>query len=254
MRRLLYGIMIFLLASGCSAPAGENDFDPTIRRDDVARVSLAEGIHQETIPAGDGRDLAFTLAVPARVQGERVPLVVALHYNDNATASELADIYLRTLAEPGLRDLGAIIFAPAVPGLTWTDPASEKAVMAFVEHALATWPIDPERVVVTGYSMGGVGTWFFTERRPDIFSAGIPMAGRPIGSLTSGVPLYVIHGSQDELFDVSENEQAVRALQAVGVNAEIVIVDGLGHQQATAYVAPLREAVLWLQESVWATN
>lgn len=251
MRTLFCLLLPFLLGAGCSSTTGEDDFDPEIRRDDVARISLEAGIHRHAIPAGSGRELDFLLAVPPLTQGERVPLVVVLHYNANAEPAELAEIYLRTVAEPGLRDLGAILFAPAVPGLTWTDPASGKAVMDFVEHAVATWPVDPARIVVTGYSMGGVGTWFFTTRYPEVFSAGIPIAGRPIGDLSGGVPLYIIHGRLDDLFPVAETEEAAGVLQNAGVNVELVIVEGLGHNQATGYVNALQGAVPWVQERVW---
>ena len=37
--------------------------------------------------------------------------------------------------------------------------------------------VDPDRVYVIGYSMGGFGTWHFLKEEPRLFAAGIPIAG-----------------------------------------------------------------------------
>ena len=38
-------------------------------------------------------------------------------------------------------------------------------------------PIDADRVYLTGYSMGGYGTFAFLNEEPRLFAAGIPIAG-----------------------------------------------------------------------------
>src|SRR5262249_33303017 len=37
--------------------------------------------------------------------------------------------------------------------------------------------IDPQRIYVTGLSMGGFGTWDLVSRRPDLFAAAAPVCG-----------------------------------------------------------------------------
>lgn len=249
--RLLPGLLLCaLLTGGCGLFGGDDDA-VEIRREEVAAVPLTVGIHNHTIGLGGGRELLYTLAVPELTPGERVPLVVALHYA-GIDRQHFAEGYLRALVEPGLRQLGAILFAPDVPGPSWVDPFSEDAVMAFVRQALEAWPVDPGRVVVTGYSMGGIGTWYLAEKYSRVFSAGIPMASSSYGSLKSQVAIYMIHGTEDELFDILFAERAFRELEAQGVTVEMGIGQGLSHYQVDAYVPLLQEVVPWLTETVWA--
>ena len=51
--------------------------------------------------------------------------------------------------------------------------------MALLEGILETYNIDRARILVTGFSLGGRGTWFFATRHPDFFTGAIPIAGRP---------------------------------------------------------------------------
>jgi predicted peptidase len=191
--------------------------------------------------------------VPDLVPGETVPFVIALHWaGDINPYFANTSGYLPQLVQPGLEALGALIFAPEVPGASWQDPLSGELVMAFLDLALETWPIDPARVVVTGYSMGGFGTWYLTGRYPDRLSAGIPMASYPVGQSERSVPLYVIHGRADELFNSALVEQSVLELQQLGAPIEWVIVDSLSHYVGFSYVDVLSGAVPWLRDSVWA--
>ena len=62
-----------------------------------------------------------------------------------------------------------------------TDEAAAKA-LARQNNCFKCHAIDKAKVVVTGYSMGGAGTWHFAEKYPERFSAAIPVAGRPPAS------------------------------------------------------------------------
>ena len=45
------------------------------------------------------------------------------------------------------------------------------------------------RRVITGYSLGGAGTWFMLERHADLFAAAIPVSGmRPFNPPTCSTP------------------------------------------------------------------
>jgi pimeloyl-ACP methyl ester carboxylesterase len=62
----------------------------------------------------------------------------------------------------------------------WTDPPeTEKWVMTLVRSARLKWGIDPNRVYLTGHSMGGYGTWTYGSIYADLFAAGAAFAGAP---------------------------------------------------------------------------
>lgn len=230
-----------------------------LNADDLALANMRQGIHRETVALGKGDVLRYTLAVPFLPSGKKVPLVMALHQGGQITPY-FSEGYLKGQVEPALRDLGAIIVAPDIPAASWIDPLSEEVILEFIDQVLRltrTWPVDPDRIVLTGYSAGGIGTWYLTNKHPEVFSAGLAVAADPLVGDRRGaeaVPLYIVHGGRDEVFDVSEVERAVADLQARGVTVRFVVAEDLSHTQVSSYVVPLRGAVSWLEEEIWAQS
>ena len=170
------------------------------------------GIHQMT--SADGR--RYTLAIPDGYTGQGpVPLILSLHYGGTVTP-----FYGRGLVEaligPAFRSLGAIIVAPDSAAGNWTSSMAEQQVLELLDHIEANYNIDAERTLVTGYSMGGGGTWYFAPRYPERFKAAIVMAGRPQADSTSfewEAPLYVIHSTADQVVPFASTEETVEQIR-----------------------------------------
>ena len=207
-------------------------------------------IHEKVLPSGDQR---YTIAVPAGYTGDQpVPLVIALHFGGEVTPFYGRTI-LEELVEPALRDLGAIIVAPDCPTNSWTDPQSEKAVLELLAYVEKNYAVDAQRRLITGYSLGGTGTWYLTARNPDRFSAAVIMAGWPpqaIEEVEWKIPLVIIHSRQDEIVPLQPTEDFANTLQAKGAPVKMVILDGITHYEVFRFVEPLRTTVSWV-ESVW---
>jgi hypothetical protein len=60
---------------------------------------------------------------------------------------------------------------------TWNTVHGERFVLTLIEDAKLHDDVDPDRVYVTGFSMGGTGSWFFAGRHPDLFAAAAPGPG-----------------------------------------------------------------------------
>ena len=58
---------------------------------------------------------------------------------------------------------------------SWKELPWDWVVQLVERMACASW-IDEDRVYLTGYSMGGMGTWEIAARRPDLFAAVAPVA------------------------------------------------------------------------------
>ncbi len=212
---------------------------------------LTQGFHRLEFALGEDASLGCSLWTPPLQHESEVPLVLALHYGGEVTP-HLSMGFLQSLVVPGLKKLGAIIVAPDCPGDGWTDEASERAVLALLDYAVRNWPVDRRRIVVTGYSLGGIGTWFLAARHPEIFSAAVPMAGRPVIDTGLRVPVYAIHGRRDEVIDIDPTRRAIDAMRAEGLEAHLVIVKGTTHYETGRFARPLRGAVEWLQ-GFWNT-
>ncbi|KAB2880224.1 hypothetical protein F9K33_06145 [bacterium] len=219
-----------------------------VNRQDINDVVLSAGFHTESARMSDGNDLLYGLWVPVIPQNKKVPLVIALHYAGPATPYR-GNNYMQVLVQPALSDLGAIIVAPDAPGESWLDKKSEQAVMSFISMAIDEWPVDPQKIIITGYSMGGIGTWYYADKYSDIFFAAIPMASEPVGFLTGAVPHYVIQGQHDELFGTASVRRAVEVMHSNNRRAELVIADGLGHYEANSYVSYLQQSIAWITDT-----
>jgi acetyl esterase/lipase len=105
-------------------------------------------------------------------------------------------------------------------------------VKELVASLAASVSIAPERVYLTGESMGGFGTWEFTTRWPDVFAVGVPMAGysdRTQASRILHIPFWVFHGDADQSNPVAGSRAMVEAINAAGGAAKYTEYAGVDH-------------------------
>ncbi len=87
--------------------------------------------------------------------------------------------------------------------------------------------VDPNRLYITGISLGGYGTWDAIERWPGYFAAAVAVSGGGDPSkayLLKDMPIWVFHGSNDPIVPVSGSRDMVKAIEAAG-----------GHPRYTEY-------------------
>ena len=189
------------------------------------------------------------------------PLVVALHYGttqEPGLSPYFGLGYVGQLVLPALQDLNAIIIAPDAPEASWAHPASEAAVLAVVADVRKRVAFDARRTLVTGFSMGGSGAWFFAQTHPELFRAAIPMAAapRPAGDDPTAfapvkMPVYAIHSRADRTVPLDRVEAGVKALQGLGGNVTLTLIDDIPHNLIPGFIDPLAGAMPWVTK-VWA--
>jgi predicted peptidase len=220
---------------------------------EAAELPKKPGIYEETLTLKSGTLLRYTLSIPREFSpGQSMPLVMALHYGGTVTPW-YSKGYLMILVEPALRKLNAIIAAPDCPDKGWNNPTSEAAVLELLDHIKTKYSIDDRRLLITGFSMGGIGTWHMVARHPQLFSAAIPMSGT-IGLETvkkiEDTPFYVIHSQQDEIFPYKQVEEMVQILKDREVPVQLELIDGISHYNTAGFAEYLRKAVPWIKE-IW---
>ena len=211
------------------------------------------GLHNLVFARLDGPPIGYALYIPAAYSPTTpVPLILALHFGvRGGNAAGAGGDVLQILVGPALEQLGAIIVAPDSVRGDWSSPENEKAVNALLDMVLARYAIDSKRVAVTGYSMGGAGTWHFAEKFPERFSAAIPVAGRPPMSASGWrLPVLAIHSRDDQVAPFGPTEARIAELQRAGVNAKLIALTGITHYETSRFGDALRQSVPWLRE-VW---
>jgi predicted peptidase len=218
-----------------------------------AQASREPIVAETTLELGDGTALTYGIvtygiATPVVGDADPRPLVLVLH--PGGRGAYYGSSFMQSIVEPALRAWGAVIVAPDVPDRGWATPRSEHAVLALIEHVRSQHRIDPDRILVTGFSMGGGGTWYLASRHPELFRGAIVMAGSPGGVDLDAVrvPVYLIHSPDDEVVPFAAAEEAYRALSARGHPVELRVLPGFGHYMMGAYVPSLRLAGSWMLE------
>jgi predicted peptidase len=214
---------------------------------------LTPGLHSLTLPRSDEPTIRYAISIPADYSPSTpVPLILALHFGvGGADPAGAGGDILQILIGPALAGLGAIIVAPDSVQGNWSSAGNEEAVNALLDMVLSRYSIDKKKVVVTGYSMGGAGSWHFAEKFPDRFSAAIPVAGRPPASASGWrLPVLAIHSRDDQVVPFDPTAARIAELQTAGVNAKLIALTGITHYQTNRFTGALRQAVPWLRE-VW---
>ena len=135
------------------------------------------------------------------------------------------------------KDIPAIVVSPQCPtDQWWTDHL--EALTALLDETARKYRVDPDRVYVTGLSMGGYGTWALlardTERR---FAAAIPICGggNRMGLLRAvELPIWAFHGDADPVVPLDETTRLVESLQKRGSkNVKLTVYPGVEHDSWT---------------------
>ncbi len=233
-------------------------------------------IQRRTLTLEDGSEVRYAVALPAGVDLDQpVPLILALHYSWQGELPQYFGVtFLIRLVVPAFEELGAIMVAPDAPERDWLSPRSQGAIWAILDQLRSEFKIDPRRVLITGFSLGGLGAWYMAAEHGDFFSAAIPIATAPTvvrgdsngepehrrflregtvpwrESLRS-IPFFVVHSRDDELIPYDKVERAVEDLTGKGAPIDFVAVDGVGHYDVMDYVEAVTLAVPWIRR-IWS--
>ncbi len=213
---------------------------------------LEPGTYEMVFKPETGKVLRYGLSIPEGLTADKAaPLVIALHYG-GPVSPYYGKSYMSLLVEPGLEKLKAIIAAPDCPAGQWNNPPSETAVLELVKHLKKNYSIDENRVVLTGFSLGGIGTYYLAARHPDLFSAAIPMAAdtdRETAKLLKDFPLFVINSTGDKIFPIEQVRETVEMLKESGAQVRFEVIKKISHYQTAAFAEPLKKAVFWLKKT-----
>ena len=137
----------------------------------------------------NGVTIPYRLLTPEPgTTGQKFPLIVALHGLENFAAMpgmflRCAGYYALGWLEPSLQDkYPSYVVAPHLhDGLfdrgysRWGEEKPLDFLKQLIDHLLSTERIDPNRIYLTGHSMGGIATFIIPKSLPGYFAALVPM-------------------------------------------------------------------------------
>ena len=136
------------------------------------------------------------------------------------------------LIEAG-RDFPFIVVAPQCPRDRWWEPFE---LAALLDEITDKYKVDPDRIYLTGLSMGGFGTWALAAYQPKRFAALVPICGGGDPTTTrrfSSVPTWAFHGAKDQTVPLARSQAMVDALRKNGSPVRFTIYPDADHDSWT---------------------
>jgi len=237
---------------------------------DVSAEKLYEE-HTYRYTGGEYQDepVRYRLLKPAKIEeGEKYPVILFLHgAGERGDDNRLQLKYLpEWMASPENREkYPCFLIAPQCrkekrwvdvdwsakksPGMPKEPSHPMKVAIGILEHVLENYPVDGNRIYLTGLSMGGYGSWDLAMRRPKLFAAVAPICGGgdpAKAERIADVPVYAYHGDQDKAVPVERTRRMVEALKEAGANPKYKELEGVGHNSWTAAYQDADGVVPWM--------
>ncbi len=202
----------------------------------------------------DGSEAKYVVFIPHDYTGDKaVPAILFLH-GAGKRGSDGRSHILSGLAK-AIRDKREdfpflVIFPQAREDENWVpESAGGKRALAILKQAQSVYRIDPDRVALTGVSMGGQGTWSLAAAEPGRWSAIVPICHgwKPnLAARLKDLPCWCFHGDADEVIPASQSREMVRAIQQAGGKPMYQEFIGVDHNHCADHAYAMPELYEWL--------
>lgn len=109
-------------------------------------------------------------------------------------------------------------------------------VLDLIDALSREYRVHMDRIYLTGFSLGGYGTWDLISRKPELFAAAVPICGggdpARAEKLTK-LPIWCFHGDRDPLVPVARSRDMIAAIKKAGGKPEFTEYPGGGHDSWT---------------------
>jgi predicted esterase len=193
-----------------------------------------------TYSDGQGHTMAYRLFLPDGfgTPGEEFPLVLFLHGsgesgtdNTDQVTNHIDGLISATRSGP----YSAFLLAPQLPtssGFGSYNP--QDLTMQILQQVEAAYPVETNRMYITGLSMGGFGTFEYISEFPNLFAAAVPLSGGGDDSpqnaeAIKNVPTWIFHGDADQTVPVGDSVDMYQAIANAGGHPKMTIIPGGPH-------------------------
>jgi predicted peptidase len=220
-----------------------------------AQGSIQTGFLDRTIDMA-GSSYRYQVYVPSSyTPSSRWPVILFLHGAGERGRDGLVQTQVglgAAIRQHPSRYPAIVVFPQAPPDSLWVGVPAQ-AAMAALEKTTVEFQTDPDRIYLTGLSMGGNGTWYLAYRNPSKFAAVVPICGwvapfnpwvarvetvvpgdsvAPFGAMArrlARVPVWIFHGEEDGAVPVDQSRQAATALMSADAAVQFTELPGVGH-------------------------
>jgi predicted peptidase len=191
----------------------------------------------------------YRLFVPRSLKPtERCPLLVWLHGHGEHGRDNLKNLRWLELAlddREHVEQYRFFILATQSPDGNWARGAVAlpddmlTVTAAILQKTVQEYPVDQDRVYLSGVSNGGSACWEMAIRHPEWFAAVVPMGssgGRisRAGSLVN-IPIWAFHNRNDKEASPDGVKRMVAAVEKAGGNVHLTLLEGKWRESSEAW-------------------
>jgi predicted esterase len=195
----------------------------------------------------DDSDQPYALYLPPSFDpAKRYPLVVSLHSEDSNQRLNMRQLFgmparygeadppdMRYF--PVTRAVDFIVACPSARGAMGYQGIAEQDVYDMLADVERRFPVDQDRVYLTGISMGGGGALWLALSRPDVWAATAPLCPLPPAGAwedavnASNLAVRLFQGEVDPIVPSERSRAWHRRFLDVGVAADYLEYPGVRH-------------------------
>ena len=197
----------------------------------------------------NGTEYRYQVFVPRGFTRKRTwPVIVALHGGGEYGSDGVRQttVGLAPAIRRNVERFPAIIIFPQakVDGKPGWQLDGGEAALRQLDKTIREFHGDPKRVILTGYSAGGNGTWSLASRYPDRFAGLVVVCGfvdefrgrasnilypalasgsdpyATIARRVASIPVRIFHGAKDDVVLPEQSRRMFAALKAAGADVE----------------------------------
>ena len=183
---------------------------------------------QTVVSTVDGSEQPYALYLPRSFETPReYGLLISLHSEDSNHRMNLSQVLgivgrgamtMDGMSFPPMRDHDLIVACPLARGAMGYQGIAEQDVYDVVADVERRYPVDRDRVYLTGISMGGGGALWLAETHPDMWAGIAAMCpdsmpgSEELAPNLLNVPLRLYHGEADTIVPVASSRAWQRRL------------------------------------------
>jgi predicted peptidase len=214
--------------------------------------------------------LNYRLYTPKNKSSEKLPLIVYLHgagQRGEDNKKQLDYVFSKFTSYINQKKHPCFVIAPQCPlGKEWVNRSNKtipythysqddtkeseemKLIIQLIQKCISEYPVDANRIYISGFSMGATGTWDILTRYPDVFAAAAIFAGvsdTTKADLITHIPILAFSGENDNIAPAKLNETMCKSVNALNGNCKFIQFEDVDHGcVSTAFES--EEIIKWM--------
>ncbi len=181
----------------------------------------------------------YDLIIPENNQKAKLPLYIVL---PGGIGKKKYANFRDQFITPSINEKG-FIFSPKLSWKNCSTKKLEQTVKKFIHVAIQTMNVDPNKIILIGYSNGGMQGLQLAKNNTNLFSNIVIISSTFKITDTITTPIHIIHGTHDRYYSLRKAQLAADKATALGCDITFVTAQDKNDYDASRYVPELSDYV-----------